>query len=334
MLISPQSKRVAKQDLMNSAKGLINESVRKTERILVRSLRLFSPVLAAKVQQYFTLGTWPNIKNPKDFNEKLHWLNFSMNDPLMTACGEKFDVRTYATQCGCDELLNDVYGLYRSVDEIDWASLPNQFVLKCTHGCSFNLICLDKDTINQNEVKKKLNKWLKKDFSKYLNERHYAGMPRRILCEKYLGMGAGKLPWDYKVYCFHGQPKLVLVVKNREVASKYGIYDAAWQKVPILSAEDSCEERMEKPHCLAEMLKHASTLSKPFHFVRVDFYEVEGKLILGEMTFTPSGCMEDYTREGLQLMGEMLDLSSAQNPPGKDKKERHAASIRSRQQAD
>ena len=279
-------------------------------------LRRFDPILAAQVQHFIQLKTWPNIKHPKDFNEKLHWLNLCTEHPLMPSCAEKYGVRAYAEACDCGDLLNQAYGLYNSTEEIDWEALPDQFVLKCTHGCGFNLFCLDKAVANRSEITTQLNKWLKMDFSRVLNERHYAKMPHRIVCERYLGSSTGELPWDYKVYCFNGEARLVLVVKNRELKATYGVFDTQWQRMPILIPEDDSDEEMKRPARLAEMLKCAAILSKPFSFVRVDFYEIEGKLILGEMTFTPSGCMENYTREGIQMLGDLLDLSGNHDGKG------------------
>ena len=293
----------------------IMKIIRRANKICImliyRIIRLFSIITATKYIHTATLGKKLNLKEPMDFNEKIQWLNFNCNNPLMTLCADKYKVREYIKECGYDNMLNELYGVYDKASEIDWGKLPDKFAIKCNHGSGFNIICQDKSKFNKNQAIRKLNKWMKMDYSKHLNERHYKNIPRKIICEKYIDGIDGKLPLDYKIYCFNGYPKIILVIKRTEPGGKYGLFDLEWKILPYLkSSEDiSNKLREDKPLCLNQMLKCAEKLSKPFPYVRVDFYIIENKLIFGEMTFTPSGCLDRYNQNGYDALGNMLNIS-------------------------
>lgn len=268
-----------------------------------------SPVLASRYLYRQSTGKKLNLKNPEGFNEKLQWLKLYYQSPLMVKCADKYGVREYVNACGCKEILNELYNVYDHPSEINWYELPQKFALKCTHGCGFNIICNDKNKLDINQALLQLTKWMKIRYDRYAAEVHYGRIKPRIICEKYLETDAGHLPVDYKIYCFNGKPELVLVCMDRAVGYKRIFLDLMWEKINIVKDSAPIAKVPNKPGCLYDMLQYAERLAKPFPFVRVDFYEYKGKPILGEMTFTPVGCMATYYNDlGLKWLGDMIKL--------------------------
>ena len=204
-------------------------------------------------------------------------------------------------------LLPALHGVYESVDAIDVAALPERFVLKCTHGCKCNAFCLDRSVFDLAEARRDLRRWLATDYSKMLGELHYEGMRPRIICEEFLDEGEGRLPTDYKIFCFNGEPVWILCYTDRSPNGKGHrcVLDAAWTPSNVLRGETSAS-RPSRPVALPEMLKVSRILSAPFPFVRVDLYCIGARIVLGELTFTPNACINrDY--EQLE-MGRRLSL--------------------------
>ncbi|HHV50877.1 MAG TPA: glycosyl transferase [Clostridiales bacterium] len=271
-----------------------------------------APVYASKYFYKKASGKPINLSNPQTFNEKLMWLklNTYYNNPLVTQCADKYRVREYVEKCGCPEILNDLIGVWDSVDEIGWDSLPDKFAIKCNHGCKYNIICDDKSKLDINDTKDKLRKWMKEDYWRKRAEVNYKFIPKKIICEKYLDTEAGFLPIDYKIYCFHGEPKLVLVCSNRTSKLKLDFYDLDWNLLDY-GAEPG-DTTIQKPESFPLMIEYSRKLAGDFPFVRIDFYEYQGKPIFGEMTFSPAACVAKYYNETGQVeLGKMLDLSLA-----------------------
>jgi len=257
-------------------------------------------------------GWWPNLKVPKTFDEKLIWMNFFWRHPLKTLCGDKFTMRTYVARHNLGHILTPLVGVYDNPDEIDFESLPESFVLKCTHGCGFNIICQDKKNLNIDMAKRKLAKWMKENIGRISGEAHYASMKPRIICENFLGDLSSVLPTDYKVFCFNGKAHCVMACLGRDIhghAKYYLYYDLDWKKIPY--NEHSLLKGIEvpKPEAFNEIIDAAQRLSEPFPHVRIDFYEIRGRAVLGEMTFTSQGCIHtDHTEIAQLKMGELITL--------------------------
>lgn len=237
-----------------------------------------------------------DLKDPQTLNEKIMWLklNTYRDDPLVTKCADKWLVREYVASVGWGCTLNKVWGVWSSPREIPWGELPESFVLKCNHGCGYNLICPEKAKLDIPRSVRRLERWMKTDFWRCYAELQYRDIPKRILCEKYLGQ-EGHLPADYKVYCFHGKPQYILVCDGRERGwPRFYFFDRNWSFCPITrdGLAASPDFALPEPPHLPDMLACAAALSTPFPFVRVDFYEAEGRLIFGEMTFTPAGGLD------------------------------------------
>ena len=281
---------------------------------IITFLYKFFPILTSKYQYKKRTGKNLNLKQPQNFNEKLQWLKLYWQHPLVVQCTDKYEVRSYIENCGCKEILNQLYGVYENTSEINWDSLPKKFVLKATHGCGFNIICDDKKKFDKEDVFKNLDEWLHTDISIIAGELHYAKIKPRIICEKYIESASGYLPDDFKIYCFNGTAKLILVCSDRSGNLKLNFLNLNWEKLNIGSELFNKGEIPKKPKCLQDLIKYSEKLSKPFPFVRVDFYIFNGRPIFGELTFTPAGCMASYyNEEGLQLLGDMLALPERYN---------------------
>jgi hypothetical protein len=204
-------------------------------------------------------------------------------------------------------------GVYEISDEIDLNTLPERFALKCTHGCGFNIICYNKNELDWKKEKKKLDRWMKIDFSKVFGEIHYRSMKHRIICENFIDDDKNTLPIDYKVYCFHGKAFCTMVCSERGTknGTSFTFYDRKWLKMLPFSKKNlhSLKHVFIKPIAYEEMISAAEVLSKPFPFVRMDFYNIGEKVVLGEMTFTPGGCIDsDFTDLAQYELGRLIKL--------------------------
>jgi hypothetical protein len=283
-------------------------SVRARYRALLYWL---SPLLLVNHRYRTKVGWVPNLKTPGTFNEKLLWLMLYWRHPLKTQCGDKYTLRSYVEQHGWGHLLPELLGVYGHSREIDFDALPAKFVLKCTHGSQFNIICKDSGALDRNEARRKLDKWMETDISKIAGEVHYADMKPRIICEQFLDDLSGDLPVDYKVYCFGGKAHCTLVCNARGLRKRplLDFYDLEWKKLPYNKESVRADRNIPKPAGFDEMVVAAEALSKPFPFVRMDFYSIQGRVVLGEMTFTPRAGMNlDYTEQGQRELGALITL--------------------------
>lgn len=274
-------------------------------------LAVFSEPMANKIMYRVYTKKKLNLKSPELFNEKLMYLKLNEynNSELVIKCADKFKVQEYVKECGLEHILNPIYETYNDANEIDFEKLPDKFVLKCNHGCGFNIICTDKNKLDKEKAIKTLNKWLKMKFGKDTRELHYVKINPVIICEKYIETSAGILPNDYKIYCFNGTPRIILTCTEREKDLRLNFFDTEWNELILGHEKNRSENIIEKPTCLKEMLDAAKILSKPFKFVRVDFYDLDGKPVFGELTFTPARCSAAYYNdEGAKMLGDYLKL--------------------------
>ena len=271
-----------------------------------------SPRLLVNHRYQTKLGRVPDLKNPVTFDEKLLWLMLYWRHPLKTLCGDKYTLRSYVEQHGWGHLLPKLLGVYGHSREIDFEILPGRFVLKCTHGNKFNIICQDKARLDRRDACRQLDRWLATDISKIAGEIHYAAMKPRIICEEFLDDRSGGQPVDYKLYCFGGKVHCTLVCTRRGELKKprSDFYDLEWKtRLPYDNSNMPPEREIPKPAGYGEMMAAAEALSKPFPFVRMDFYSIQGRAVLGEMTFTPCACMDlDYTDLAQQQLGDLITL--------------------------
>ena len=298
--------------------GNPNLKENKFKRALVLPFRgivktLF-PVTYVKLQYKYITHHKLNLKDPKRYTEKLQYLRLFVypKNPLVSKCASRNGVREYVSSKGYEDTLIPSYGAYDSFDDIDFDKLPNQFVMKCTHACAFNKIIKDKENINKEELRKTFNKWLKTNYGKKTREMHYSPIKPRILIEKYIGE-LEHLPTEYKIHVFNGVAKNMYVVTGRGEDIRYNNYYIDW--TPFDGSQfngwKKRDEVLPVPENWNEMVKMAETLSKEFPFVRVDLYNINGKIYFGEMTFTPAKgtLILDDDRCDFE-MGEWLNINN------------------------
>lgn len=239
------------------------------------------------------LGREPNLDNPQTLTEKLQYLKLNdyFYNPLVTQCADKYAVRKYVEECGCSEILNELYCVYDSVEEINWAELPEQFAIKCNHGCGGNILCNDKSKLNLDEATKKLGKWLKSNYGLDHVEYSYENIPHKIICERLIKSEDGYPPRDYKIFCSYGVPKLIYTISERKENTEcLDYFTPDWEWIPVRNGNlPNATTTPQRPDKLSEMLDYARKLSKPFPIVRVDLYCEFGKILFGELTFLPTG---------------------------------------------
>lgn len=260
----------------------------------------------------------PNLKEPKDINEKLLWLEFNTDTTRWTELSDKHLVRRYVEEKGLSDILVRQYGHYYDANDIDFSILPTSFVIKTNNGYGTVLLIKDKTTINEHTLKEKLNDWLKEPFGYTTGEPHYTHIRPCIVIEEMLtnDNNTSTSLVDYKLWCINGKVYSCFLCTNRDIEGhkahfcKYTVPD--WTRhEEAMSPAFRQHENVPCPLRLNDMIRYAEILSMDFPLVRVDFYEVEGKVYFGEMTFTSNGGrMSYYTKEELLRMGEALDLSA------------------------
>lgn len=248
-----------------------------------------------KLLYRFKMGHRLDLKNPQTFTEKLQWLKLYNRKPIYTTMVDKYAVKQYVANIIGEEYIIPTLGVWDKPDDIDWDSLPNQFVLKTTHGggASGVVICKDKNALDRQETIDKLNQSLKSDIYKSLREWPYKNVPKRIIAEKFMVDSSGELR-DFKFYCFDGTPKVLLVASNRFTSHNYDYFDMDFNRLPITSvAGKNNYEINESPSNFEKMKELVAILSKGLPHVRIDLYNCNGDIYFGEMTFYDSSGFDD-----------------------------------------
>lgn len=282
---------------------------------LLVKLRILTPIRVARLKFWYKLHRWPDFEHPRDLNEKINWLKFYGDTSLWPMLADKYAVREYVRQCGLEECLIPLIGKWDAVDNIDWDTLPQQFVMKCNNGSGDVVVCKDKEKLNKEETLSYFRKQLNKKYGALTGETHYALIKPCIIAEELLVSRGAESLIDYKIWCFDGKHAYIVCYSNRH--DKYyceiGVYDTEWNSHPEFLRYSSHYKKekvpIERPLCLKQMLDIASRLSRGIPQVRVDLYEVAGKVYFGEMTLTSSGgYMAHFTRDFLDKMGEQTVL--------------------------
>lgn len=266
-----------------------------------------------KIAYKVKMGKKLNLNPPVTYNEKLQWLKLHDRNPIYTKWVDKYEAKLLAAQVIGDEYIIPTLGVWNHFDEIDFDMLPNQFVLKCTHDSGGLVICKDKSKINKASIRKKIESCLKHNFFDGQREWPYKDINPRIIAEEYMEDGNHPELVDYKIMCFHGEPRLIFTCTERYSRSglKVTFFDTLWNKLPFERQYPSSKVEIEKPKQLKKMLQIAQTLSKDIPFVRVDLYEINGKIYFGEQTFFPGSGMEAFSPELWDAeLGSWLDLST------------------------
>ena len=259
-------------------------------------------------------GEYPNLETPRTFNEKLQWLKLYWYDERATVCSSKDRVRSYVEEKGLGDILIPQYGSYESGSEIDFDSLPDKFVLKPSHDSGHVIICTDKKSFDRENAVKKLDKWLKTDYEYMSGEWPYHG-PKRIVCEKFLETQTAAELFDYKFFCFSGEPYLCFFCSDRKNHVKSDFYDMNWEKQDFRWAYEPSGKTFPKPEAFEKMKEYARILSEGFPFVRVDFYEVDGEVFFGELTFFHGGGLGWFDPKEIDAqLGDRIILPEKASP--------------------
>ena len=251
-----------------------------------------------------------NLKNPQTFNEKIQWLKLYDSTPLKTRLADKYLVRKWVEKRIGKQYLIPLLGVYDSFDEIDFAKLPNQFVIKCNHGSGWNIIVKDKSKLDLKEVKEKLDEWMSTNFAFLCGlELHYRDIKPKIIIEKYI-QELGDALYDYRFFCSNGKViQIWLDVYSGTPYHQRKIYDKNWNELNIIVKWPRLEKEVEKPKNLEKMIQLSETLSENFALVRVDFYDVNNHIYFGEMTFTSMSGTGKFNPETEDLkLGNMIKL--------------------------
>lgn len=282
--------------------------VRRKMQVLAQ--RLLPDAFLSRIYFRLVLKKKLNLKHPETFNEKLQWLKLNVfpKDDTVVRCADKVAVRSYVEEKGYGDLLVPLLGVWEDPEEIEFNSLPERFVLKCNHGCAYNLLCHDRAQFDEAAARRQLKSWLKEDFGAFNVELHYSRIqPHLVLCEEYLG----SCITDYKFFCFHGEPKFIYVSSDlvHDRQAEIGFFYLDGSKMPLRREDYTDIASVEFPPFFEEMRATAERLSQDFPFVRVDFFLANGRYYFAELTFTPSACMmpfnpDHYDRE----WGDLLRL--------------------------
>lgn len=281
--------------------------------------RLLPDELMSKIYFKIVLGKKLNLRNPKTFNEKIQWckLNYYPRSKGVVTCADKYAVRKYIKKKGYEQTLTPLLGAWNNANEIEWDKLPKQFVLKCNHGCAYNIIVSDKEKADRKKIVNQLNAWLKEDFGAFNIEIHYSKIKhRKIICEKFLGENIT----DYKFFCFNGVPKYIYVSSDliHDRQAQIGFFYLDGTKMPLTRDDYTDIPEVTFPDFFPEMLDMAEDLSKEFPFVRVDFFLANNTYYFAELTFTPGAGMMPFNPEKYDMeWGKMLDITQVMKKYGK-----------------
>lgn len=265
-----------------------------------------------KLRYRNTFGEEMSMRHPKSFHEKLFWLSVYYRHPLIMQCADKYRVREYIEKCGCGDILNELYAAYNEADEIEWDKLPNRFVIKSNRGSGNNFFCLDKSSLNIKETTAMLGDWKNLEYGVDTAEYQYYKMPFKLICEKHLLEQPTDEMMEYQFFCFNGIPASILVRNDLDTSGKHPFavsYSMDWERRYLRLNEEQFTVDLPKPKNFDKMVEYAKILCAPFPHVRVDFYEVGGKLYFGELTFSTHGnVFSNYKESTLDEWNKLLLL--------------------------
>lgn len=285
-------------------------------RFLKYLLYSFSRVLSDKkfLQLKFRLfmGYPLDLEHPKTFNEKLQWLKLYDRKPEYARMVDKVDAKAYVANIIGEDHIIPTLGVYDNPEDIDFDSLPDQFVLKTTHDSGGVYICRDRDKLNRSEIIKKLRKRLKRNVFWYNREWPYKNIKPRIIAEQYMEDSKTHQLRDYKFFCFDGVMKALFIASERQEKgeeTKFDFFDADFRHLDIRNGHPNADEPPAKPETFEDMKKMAELLSENIPHLRVDFYEVNGKVYFGELTFSHwSGMVPFEPKKWDEIFGEWIKL--------------------------
>lgn len=305
---------------LNNPKKAVREVLIRTCDSIIRHLLFFLPDKQFLSLRYrILMGEWIDWNNPKTFTEKIQWLKVNAFKEKYTKLVDKLAVKDYVAKAVGQEFVIPTLGVWDSVEDIDWDSLPQQFVIKTTHGGGGGgvVVCKDKSALDIAAAKSKLLESMHSTANRSYREHPYDAVPRKILAEKYIapriveGQEITDLP-DYKFFCFNGEPEYCQVIRDRNTTETIDFYDMDWIHQEFVGLNPNVKNGanpVDKPANLEQMKEICRKLAVGIPFVRVDLYVTGEKQFFGELTFYPAGGFGKFTPEKYDLiLGEMLKI--------------------------
>lgn len=263
------------------------------------------------------IGKKLNLKKPQTFNEKLQWLKIHDRNSSYTKMVDKYEAKRYIADIIGEEYVIPLLGVWNSFDDIDFTSLPDSFVLKCTHDSGGLVIVEDKSKMDVDEARKKIDGSMSRNYYWMSREWPYKDVKPRIIAEQFMVDDSGTELKDYKFFCFHGEPKYCQVISNRRSDETIDFFDMEWihQEFTGLGfpykQQPHSSDVIPTPINFVFMKKVAKSLSEGIPFVRVDFYEVNGHMYVGELTFYPFGGLGVFSPENWNLkIGNLVEINT------------------------
>lgn len=279
---------------------------------LINKLAFIPTTPYLKLVYWIKTGRKLNLKNPKDFSEKINWLKVNDIHPEYGKFVDKYEMKQYIASKYGEQYVFPAYGVWEHFDDIEFEKLPQSFVLKCTHDSGSVKFIKEKSEIDFKELKKYYEGRLKINSYYMGREYPYRYVRPRIMAEEYHETDDGKIISDYKLFCFNGRIRILYVVSDRNQNEQESWFDIGFKPIKDiidLTSPDSAEH-VEKPTCFEEMCKFAEELAAGTKFVRVDLYEDKGRFYFGEMTFFPyGGFLRLQPEEWERRLGDWLDIS-------------------------
>lgn len=263
-------------------------------RIVNRIVHIFVDYVSDETYLKWTfarnVGYIPDLINPRSFNEKLQWLKLHDQHPEYTRLVDKISAKDYVASIIGKEYIIPTIGVWDSVENVEWESLPNQFVIKCSGDSGGVVVCKNKSKLDIDAAKKKLKKGWGKNYFRYNKEYPYKNIRNRIIAELYMEDESGYELKDYKFFCFNGSPRFLKVDFDRQTNHKANYYSLDWELLPFYEKEfpQDPNKIITKPQNFEEMIEIARRLSQNIPFVRIDLYNINGMIYFGEITFFPA----------------------------------------------
>lgn len=256
------------------------------------------------------MGEWPNLKNPITYNEKLQWIKLYDRKPEYSTMVDKYAVKEYVKKLIGDEYIIPTLGVWDKFEDIDFNKLPQQFVLKCTHDSGGLVICSDKNKLDIEAARKKINGSLNSNYYWHSREWPYKNVKPRIIAEQYMADESGVELKDYKIFTFNGVPKFIQVDFGRFSGHRRNLYTTDWEYMDVENYYPTDPDtKIEKPVCLEKLLELSRVLSAGIPHLRTDFYIIDGKIYFGELTFFHGSGMKKYEPRNFEVtMGNWMEL--------------------------
>ena len=263
-----------------------------------------------KKQYYNAFGKKLNLENPQTFNEKLQWLKLYDRKPEYTQMVDKHEVKKYVADKIGEEYIIKTLGVWDKFDDIDFSTLPKQFVLKTTHDSGGVVICKDTATFDIKSAKAKLEKSLKRNYYYLAREWPYKNVKPRIIAEEYMQDKDYSVLPVYKIFNFNNGTQIIQSIQNDKTKEeRIDYFDKNWERLNLRQNYKTSDKPLEKPKTLEKMLNFAMELSKSFPFLRTDFYEVNGEIYFSEFTFYSDAGLAKFNPEEWDIiLGERISL--------------------------